>query len=80
MSSFLFVGLIFIDVLVCRPLFSHLAAGLMVASSLAALAVPAEAGTKRPVRWNTGGAVWTTTSKEFKTFLKSGDINDRALS
>ena len=52
----------------------------MAAAFPAVLAGPAEAETKRPVRWNTGGAVWTTTSKEFKTFLKSGDINDRALS
>ncbi len=74
------MGLIFIDVLVCRPVFSRLAAGLLAGAFLAALAGPAEAETKRPVRWNTGGAVWTTTSKEFKTFLKSGDINDRALS
>ena len=61
-------------------MFSRLAAGLLAGAFLAALAGPAEAETKRPVRWNTGGAVWTTTSKEFKTFLKSGDINDRALS
>jgi len=54
--------------------------GRCLGAFLAALAGPAEAGTKRPVGWNTGGAVWTTTSKEFKTFLKSGDINDRALS
>ena len=58
---------------------SRLAAGLLAGASLAALAVPTEAGTSRPVRWNTGGAVWTTTSKDFKSFLKSGDINDRAL-
>ena len=62
-----------------RPVFSRLAAGLLAGASLAALAVPAEAGTKRPVRWNTGGAVWTTTSKDFKTFFKSGEITDRAL-
>ena len=60
-------------------MFSRLAAGLLAGASLAALAVPAEAGTKRPVRWNTGGAVWTTTSKDFKTFFKSGEITDRAL-
>ena len=58
---------------------SRLAAGLLAGASLAALAVPAEAGTSRPVRWNTGGAVWTTTSKDFKAYLKSVDINDRAL-
>ena len=62
-----------------RPVFSRLAAGLLAGASLTALVVPAEAGTKRPVRWNTGGAVWTTTSKDFKAFFKSGEINDRAL-
>ena len=62
-----------------RPVFSRLAAGLLAGASLTALAVPAEAGTKRPVRWNTGGAVWTTTSKDFKAFFKSGEITDRAL-
>ena len=61
-------------------MFSLLAAGLLAGASLAALAVPAEAGTSRPVRWNTGGAVWTTTSSEFKTFFSTGDITDRALS
>ena len=61
-------------------MFSRLAAGLLAGASLAALAVPAEAGTSRPVRWNTGGAVWTTTSSEFKTFFSTGDITDRALS
>ena len=66
--------------LICRPVLSRLAAGLLAGASLAALAVPAEAGTSRPVRWNTGGAVWTTTSSEFKTFLSTGDITDRALS
>ena len=61
-------------------MFSRLVAGLLAGASLAALAVPAEAGTFRPVRWNTGGAVWTTTSSEFKAFLSTGDIADRALS
>ena len=61
-------------------MFSRLAAGLLAGASLAALAVPAEAGTSRPVRWNTGGAVWTTTSSEFETFFSTGDITDRALS
>ena len=69
-----------INVLICRPVFSRLAAGLLAGASLAALAVPAEAGTSRTVRWNTGGAVWTTTSSEFKTFFSTGDITDRALS
>merc|ERR1712216_454926 len=59
--------------------FSRLAAGLLAGASLAALAAPAEAGTKRPVRWNTGGAVWTTSSRAFRKFLSSGEITDRAL-
>ena len=81
MSAFLIEGAnFFIDVLICRTVFSRLAAGLLAGASLAALAVPAEAGTSRPVRWNTGGAVWTTTSSEFKTFFSTGDITDRALS
>ena len=81
MSAFLIEGANFcIDVLICRTVFSRLAAGLLAGASLAAPAVSAEAGTTRPVRWNTGGAVWTTTSSEFKTFFSAGDITDRALS
>ena len=60
-------------------MFTRLAAGLLAGASLATLAAPAEAGSSRPVRWNTGGAVWTTTSSEFKTFLTTGEITDRAL-
>ena len=80
MSAFLIEGAnFFIDAPFTRLVFSRLAIGLLAGASLAALAVPAGAGTKRPVRWNTGGAVWTTTSKDFKAFFKSGEINDRAL-
>ena len=61
-------------------MFNRLAAGFLAGASLAVLAAPAaEAGTKRPVRWVTGGAVWTTKSKAFKKFFKSGEITDRAL-
>ena len=60
-------------------MFYRFAAGLLAGASLAALAAPVEAGTKRPVRWNTGCAVWTTSSSEFKTFLSTGDVIDRAL-
>ena len=59
--------------------FTRLAAGLLAGASLSVLAIPAEAGTKRPVRWNSGGAVWTTTSGSFKTFFDDGSIDDRAL-
>ena len=77
LAIFLLGAIFFIDVLSLSSVFSRLAAGLLAGASLAALAVPAEAGTKRPVRWNTGGAVWTTTSSEFKTFLTTGDVTDR---
>ena len=60
-------------------MFSRLAVRIFVGAALAALAAPAEAGTSLPVRWNTGGAVWTTTSSEFKTFFETGDVTDRAL-
>jgi hypothetical protein len=59
--------------------FSHLAVRIFVGAALAALAAHAEAGTSLPVRWNTGGAVWTTTSSEFKTFCETDDVTDRAL-
>ena len=58
-------------------MFNRLAAGVLAGASLAALAAPAKAVT--PVRWNTGGAVWSTSSSAFKTFLESGEITDRAL-
>ena len=60
-------------------MFSRLAVGIFVGAALAAPAAHAEAGTSLPVRWNTGGAVWTTTSSEFKTFFETGDVTDRAL-
>ena len=60
-------------------MFSRLAVGIFVGAALAAPAAHAEAGTSLPVRWNTGGAVWTTTSSEFKTFFETGDVTVRAL-
>ena len=60
-------------------MFSHLAVRIFVGAALAALAAHADAGTSLPVRWNTGGAVWTTTSSEFKTFFETGDVTDRTL-
>ena len=60
-------------------MFSRLAVGIFVGAALAAVAAHAEAGTSLPVRWNNGGAVWTTTSSEFKTFFETGDVTDRAL-
>ena len=61
-------------------MFTRLAAGLLAGASLSVLAIPAQAGTNSPVRWNSGGAVWTTTSNDFETFLSTGETNlDRAL-
>ena len=31
------------------------------------------------MRWNTGGAVWSTGMGAFDTFLDSGDVTDRGL-
>jgi len=59
--------------------FNRLAAGLLAGATLSTFALAAEAGTKHPVRWKTGGAVWTTTSSAFGTFFEDGEITDRAL-
>ena len=48
-----------------------LAAGAAL-SSLAVLPVQAEINTRSTVRWNSGGAVYTTKLKDFQKFLKSG--------
>lgn len=59
-------------------MFTRLAAGVLAAASLTTLAVAAEAA-ERPVRWKTGGAVWSTKSAAFKTFFADGEITDRGL-
>ncbi|BEV36830.1 protein phosphatase [Synechococcus sp. M16CYN] len=60
-------------------MFTHLATGILTGAFLAAFATPTEAGTKLPVRWNTGGAVWSVTLKEFKTFFETSKATNRAL-
>lgn len=32
-----------------------------------------------PIRWNTGGAVWSTSQKAVDTFLATGEVRDRGL-
>jgi len=59
--------------------FTRFAAGALAAASISTLAVAAEAGTKRPVRWVSGGAVWTTKASAFAKFFSDGEITDRAL-
>jgi hypothetical protein len=48
-----------------------LAAGAAL-SSLAVLPVQAEINTRSTVRWNSGGAVYTTKLSDFQSFLESG--------
>ncbi len=48
---------------------------------MTAVALPASAAVDNnlPVRWNTGGAVWSTSQDAFDTFLSTGDVTDRGL-
>ena len=39
----------------------------------------AAAGAGAPIRWNTGGAVWSTSQDSFDTFLRTGEVTDRGL-
>jgi hypothetical protein len=59
----------------------RLLAGLAVGAAMTAVALPASAAVDNdlPVRWNTGGAVWSTNQAAFDTFLESGDVTDRGL-
>ena len=55
--------------------------GLLAASLLSPvlLAASASAETENPIRWVTGGAVWSTPQEAMKTFLDTGAITDRGL-
>ena len=59
----------------------RLLAALCVGSALAAVALPARAAVDNdlPIRWNTGGAVWSTNQSAVGTFLNSGEVTDRGL-
>ncbi|WP_411871157.1 alpha/beta hydrolase [Vulcanococcus limneticus] len=59
----------------------RLAAGLFAGAALTAVALPASAAVDNdlPIRWNTGGAVWSTDQAAINTFLKTGEITDRGL-
>ena len=63
------------------PVINRLLAGLFVGTALSAVALPASAAVdnKLPVRWNTGGAVWSTNQDAFNAFLQSGEVTDRGL-
>jgi len=59
----------------------RLLVGIFLGSALAAVALPASASVDNglPIRWNTGGAVWSTNESAMKTFLESGEVTDRGL-
>jgi hypothetical protein len=38
-----------------------------------------DASTQNPLRWNNGGAVWSTSQEALDTFLNTGAITDRGL-
>jgi hypothetical protein len=54
---------------------------LLAASLLTPVIIssPASAETDNPIRWVTGGAVWSTPQEAIKTFLETGAITDRGL-
>ena len=59
-------------------MFKHLCTlALLGAGGLIAVA-PAFAA-ENPVRWTTGGAVWSTRQQAFDTFVDSGEVTDRGL-
>ncbi|MCX5958190.1 MAG: alpha/beta hydrolase [Cyanobacteria bacterium] len=39
----------------------------------------AASGAGAPIRWNTGGAVWSTSQDSFDIFLRTGEVTDRGL-
>jgi hypothetical protein len=59
----------------------RLTAGVLIGAALSASALPASAAVDNdlPVRWNTGGAVWSTPLGAFQTFFSTGKVTDRAL-
>jgi len=61
------------------PLIGLLFMLLTTASPAAAAGAVASAGSGAPIRWNTGGAVWSTSQDAFDTFLRTGEVTDRGL-
>ena len=54
---------------------------LLLGASVAGvfLSTPGAQAAERPIRWNTGGAVWSTHQQPITTFLATGEITDRGL-
>ena len=59
-------------------MFKRLVVGVVGGLAVAASMAPVGAA-ERPVRWNTGAAVWSTDQAAFNTFLETGSITDRGL-
>lgn len=74
-------GYIANEVLPTHPVLKRLFAGLAVGTALSAVALPASAAVDNdlPIRWNTGGAVWSTSQDQVDTFLETGEVTDRGL-
>ncbi|EDY39641.1 putative protein phosphatase 2C [Cyanobium sp. PCC 7001] len=60
---------------------NRLLAGLFVGAALSTTVLPASAAVDNdlPVRWNSGGAVWSTNQDAFNTYLETGEVTDRGL-
>jgi len=54
---------------------------LLVSAGVAGaiFSAPGSQAAERPIRWNTGGAVWSTHQQPITTFLATGAITDRGL-
>ncbi len=61
-----------------KPLLTAVLTGSAAALSLLAAGLPVGAATN-PIRWNTGGAVWSTNQGAVDTFVETGDVTDRGL-
>jgi hypothetical protein len=64
----------------------YFAVGLLVGASVVATVTPASAydlgndTNKNTIRWNSGGAVWSTDLAAITTFVNTGEVTDRGLS
>jgi len=68
-------------ILAFSAVLKRLTATLLMGAALSTAALPASAAVDNdlPVRWNTGGAVWSTSLDSFVTFIESGEVTDRGL-
>ena len=81
LANFLFEAKLRTTCFALLPMLKRIAAGLLAGAAISASALPVSAQPS-PVRWNSGGAVWTTKFSDFNDFLKSKDAysGERGLS